>query len=319
MDDLILTADDIDFREFSDEPRTAGMLKPASSWLDDVIKEMRTPRRLQGDCLSMPKTHDCLRFRPGEVTLWLGMNGHGKSLLTSQMVLDFAMAERKSCIASFEMSPQSTIARMVRQAAGNATPPERFIRRFHQFMKGRVWIYNQMGSCSLTELAGIIRYAARAFEVNHFVVDSLMKVVDGEEDYSGQKRAVGTLTQIALDFKLHIHLVHHSRKLMNELVPPGKMDAKGSGAITDQVDQIVTVWRNKKKEFAKRAGEEVDENSPDALAIVDKNRHGEWEGRIPLFFHQPGNSFNDLSKSPRRWDIESKTEDEEEVPFAERE
>jgi twinkle protein len=83
------------------------------------------------------------------------------------------------------------------------------------------------------------------------------------------------------------------RKGENEDRPPGKYDAKGSGSIIDQVDNIFTVWRNKPKERAvdkeSRDGGTVSEDTvkkPDALLICDKQRHFEWEGRIFLWFNK---------------------------------
>ena len=73
---------------------------------------------------------------------------------------------------------------------------------------------------------------------------------------------------------------------------PGKFDSKGSGAITDQVDQVLTVWRNKEKQktieqftFDKKLPTPEIENKPDAILACDKNRHGEWEGGIGLWYH----------------------------------
>jgi twinkle protein len=138
----------------------------------------------------------------------------------------------------------------------------------------------------------VIRYCADKLKVKHFVVDSLMKCVRGEDDYNGQKDFVDTLTSLARDLNIHIHLVHHVRKGESEDRPPGKMDAKGSGAIADQVDQVITVWRNKKKEREveqmRRAGGTIDDVTrakPDSMLICDKNRHGEWEGSVALWFH----------------------------------
>ena len=61
---------------------------------------------------------------------------------------------------------------------------------------------------------------------------------------------------------------------------------KGSGSITDQVDNVMTVWRNKKKEMLIDTGKATDEvlSQPDALLVCDKQRHFEWEGRIALWF-----------------------------------
>jgi twinkle protein len=111
-----------------------------------------------------------------------------------------------------------------------------------------------------------------------------------EDDYNGQKKFLDELTAIARDKQIHIHLICHSRKLADENSPPGKMDLKGSGSITDQADNCVTVWRNKKKEALAAQGK-ADEKAPDNLLIIDKQRNGEWEGQIALWWHRASGQY----------------------------
>lgn len=238
------------------------------------------------------KTHDYIRFRPGEVSLWQGINGHGKSQLLGQVCMGFGQQKERVCIASFEMKPVSTMYRMLRQFAMNANPSENAVQRMMDWAHGKFWLYDQLGRVEPGVLYGVIRYCANELKINHFVVDSLMKCVRGEDDYNGQKDFVDELTAIARDFGIHIHLVHHVRKGETEDRLPGKFDGKGSGAISDQVDQVFTVWRNKKKEreIAKLIADkrEISDdlmNKPDAILACDKNRHGEWEGLVNLWFH----------------------------------
>ena len=69
---------------------------------------------------------------------------------------------------------------------------------------------------------------------------------------------------------------------------------KGSGAITDQVDNVIAVWRNKPKERKRDEGlltEEADVKEPDCLLICDKQRNGEWEGSIGLWFERDSQQF----------------------------
>lgn len=91
----------------------------------------------------------------------------------------------------------------------------------------------------------------------------------------------------------HIHLVTHSRKLKNEAEPPGKYDVRGSGSITDQVDNVVIVWRNKPKEEAISANKATLEvaDGPDCVLIVEKQRHFEWEGRIGLWYDRAAMTY----------------------------
>jgi len=285
--DLTLSDDTIDFQALANEPTDIERLVSPANFRQDTIDYLTGAGVLHGATLPWGETHDNIRFRPGEVSLWMGMNGHGKSLLTSQVFLDFIHQGQKVCIASFEMKPKATLARMARQAAMSSSPSIAFVNGFIDHAVGKLLMYDKQGNVDAQNLLGIIRYAARKHGIQQFVIDSLMKCVKGEDDYNGQKDFVNSLCSLAQDENLHIHLVHHSRKLADENQLPGKMDAKGSGAIVDQVDQSFVVWRNKKKEEAIRAGnKDYDLTKPDAILRCDKNRHGEWEGSIGLYFSQ---------------------------------
>jgi twinkle protein len=285
---MLITQDEVDRYV---PPKTALAIKSADLYADEVVEAFLNPTVTLGATLPWPKTHENLRFRPQEVSLWMGINGHGKSMMTSHVMLDFLFQGETVCIASFEMKPVATLRRMTRQALCAANPTEKFIKQFHQFLDGRLWLYDQQGTVDGKELLKVIRYCADVKGIKHFVVDSLMKTVKNEDDYNGQKMMVDELTSIARDHNIHIHLIHHSRKLADESQVPGKYDSKGSGSITDQVDQCFSVWRNKKKEARVARGEEDD--GVDALLVCDKNRHGEWEGRIGLYFNSEGQYYGE--------------------------
>lgn len=288
----LITPDTFDFRAYMVATEPQVKVLGAESWRDQLLESVRGGNVLAGARLPWSKTHDHIRFRGGETTLWQGINGHGKSQLLGQACIGFAAQGEKCCVASFEMKPISTLKRMLRQTAMNDHPGEIAVKQLMDWAKDRFWLYDQMGTVRPEMIYAVIRYCADRLKIKHIVIDSLMKCVRGEDDYNGQKDFVDTLTTLARDCDLHIHLVHHVRKGENEERVPGKFDAKGSGAISDQVDQVLTVWRNKKKERTVekllREHQEIDEETrktPDAVLMCDKNRHGEWEGRTALWYH----------------------------------
>ena len=175
---------------------------------------------------------------------------------------------------------------MCRQALGGRNPTNDFINKFVSRIERKLWLYDQQGTVSADKLIGVMYYAAEKLLVEHFVVDSLMKCGIGEDDYNGQKRFVDRLCAFAKDTECHVHLVTHAKKTEDEFNMPGKMSVKGSGAITDQADNVLTVWRNKKKEQKISGGDTSDETKklPDAMICCDKQRNGEWEGRIALWY-----------------------------------
>ena len=244
-------------------------------------------REPPGDPLPFQKTFGRFAFRAGETTLWFGINGHGKSALTGQVALKLAIDGRKVCLGSFEMPPERTIQRMVLQAAGNASPSVEFQGEFFSSLCGSIYIYDKTGRIDPHLLFAAVRYAADKKGVTHFFVDSLMKCVRGEEDYDGQKDFVHDVMAVGRETGVHMHLIHHVRKGSDEKGIPSKFDAKGSGAITDQVDNVLCVWRNKAKEAddakALEMGAVLTAEGPDFLLICDKQRHGNWEGRWALW------------------------------------
>jgi twinkle protein len=277
-----ITLADIDrFAEEYREKDESAFVRPASSYLDEVLARFNgTEVKQFSKSLPWAKGIGNFDIRRSEVTLWLGYNGHGKSLVLGQIVNRLMQQGDKVCIASFEMRPAATLQRMCRQAAGSRDPSIPYIRAYHAWTDNRLWIYDQHGSTPPDRVVNLCRYAA-SMGINHVLVDSLMKVVEAEDDYNGQKRFVNQLCVLARDTGLHIHLVHHSRKGADESKIPGKMDAKGSGAISDLVDNVASVWRRK----------DPDDQKPDCLISIDKQRHGEWEGKIGLWFHADSQSF----------------------------
>jgi twinkle protein len=286
---MILQADDIDFDHYMRETDAAHKVKPASHWDDELIAEFAdfttgTPApRLPWARLS-PR----IAFRPAEVSVWFGYNGHGKSLLLGQAVLCLCAQGEKACVASFEMRPRKTLGRMARQFTRVEQPLPSQIRGFTQWAAGRLWLYDQTSTVEPDKVYAVIRYAADKLGVTHFVVDNLTKCVSADDDYTGQKAVTDKLTSLAQSLNIHIHLVHHARKGSDESRPPRKMDALGASAITNLVDNVFIVWRNK----AKAEADVQDDRQPDAVLICDKQRHGTgWEGIQNLNYHRASQQY----------------------------
>jgi twinkle protein len=291
--------DDIDFAAYLDVTDASAKVKKASLWIDDAKADLFAKREKK-ILLPWLKTRDVFDFRPGEVTLWAGQNGHGKSLITSQIALSLIGQDQKICIASFEMKPVTTIKRMARQFIGMNPYAEEFqgedgrkmltdlYDQFGDWIDAWMWFYDQQGTADSQAVLGMTKYCAAELGINHVFIDSLMKCVKGEDDYNGQKMFVDQLTSIARDMNIHVHLVHHLKKPKDENEVPDKYDSKGSGSIVDQVDNVMLVWRNKaKEEDMKQHGVNSKlHKDPDARLLCRKQRNGEHEPTVGLWFSQ---------------------------------
>lgn len=241
------------------------------------------------------------QFREAELTLVNGVNGHGKTEVVGHMVLEAMRQGVKACVASLELKPGILLKRLTRQATCCKMPPVLEIESAFKFYDDRLWLFGLTGTAKAERLLEIFHYARRRYGIQLFVIDSLMKCGIGDDDYNGQKAFVDALCDFKNKTNSHILLVTHSRKGDSEDKPTGKMDVKGTGAITDLTDNLFIIWRNKARERAiqrVQAGEPPGDKdqqllaSPASVLMLEKQRNGEgWEGGVPLFLDEQSHQF----------------------------
>ena len=297
----IIKSDSIDVEKYLHSNDVTIKVKQARDFLDSIKESYLSNARDSKILLPWTNTHSSFAFRPGEVTVYAGSNGGGKSLLTGQIALHLVKQKQKVVIASFEMKPQKTLERMLRQFAGEyvddplASDREAYITkllgRLEKYTADSLYLYDQQGTTSPDKVVAMSRYCAMELGVQHIFIDSLMKCVKNEDDFNGQKNFIDELTALARDHNVHIHLVHHIRKQASDEVTPNKNDLKGSGSISDQVDNVFLVWRNKKKENQRNRGETVDESQGDTFLMNEKQRNGEAQEWYQLWYHQASQQF----------------------------
>lgn len=248
-----------------------------------------------GQKLPWTKTDQLVGLQDSEVSIWAGENGSGKSLLLGQVMMKLST---KVLIASFEMPAVKTLSRMTRQFCGHAHPSKSDIDKFSDWKQDQFFIFDHVGTVEPWQVFALCRYAHYELGINHIVIDSLMKCTKGEDDYNGQKDFVDALTVVAKETKQHIHLVHHIRKGQTDDHIPSKKDIKGSGVITDLADNVFIVARNKKKEKETEANGIPDNTIPDTWLKVEKQRNGDWEGSIALWYDRQSTQFQEGFRLP---------------------
>ncbi len=287
-------------------------VKSAWHYFSDVTERMFGDQSREGLNLPWSKTHGKIRLRPGELSLWAAVNGHGKSLLLNQIMLEAMKAGQRVMIASMEMRPEATLERMVKQAAGRNNPSVDFLSPFSQWLDGKLWVYDQLGTVKSETILAVLRFCAIALTHNekpcpphHVVIDSMMKCGINPDDYGRQKSFVDELCSFAMDTGVHVHLVVHSRKKDTEKTMMDKFDVFGSSDITNMADNIFSVFRNKKKEAEgkKQIPKTEIMDQADTYINCDKQRHGEWEGVVKLWFHPSGQFIADDRGRPIPFDL----------------
>jgi twinkle protein len=291
-----LTLDSIDFAEYERDTEAQAKVKAASVYAEEVVQHFA----LDDDKPVMPtvisKLKGKIEFRPGEVTAWAGYNGHRKSMYLGQVALDLTRQRQKILIASMEMQPHRTLARMSRQASAVRWPSPKWVRGFSDWTDDKLWLFDHMGRITPSQMIAVCRYFKDKLGGQHVVIDSLMMVCASEEHLDEQKQFVTDICRVAQETDLHVHVVAHCRKPQNgDEPPPSKYDIRGTAAISDQVGNVVTVWANKQKVKALEKDPHDSEwlAKPDAYVTVEKQRNGEWEGRAQFWFHPDSLRFCD--------------------------
>lgn len=286
----LLVPDNIDFKKYEAQTESSVRVRGVERWSNELDDMIQNGDEIIGAKLPWAKTHDQIRFRGSEVTVWAGVNGHGKSLCAGMVAMGFAIQGEPVCIASLEMKPARTIMRMLRQASMSQTPTKSIKDRFIEWMDKKLYLYDHIGIMDLEVLFGAVKWTAEKLGVKHFFIDNLGLCIRRADDYNEQKEFVTRCMVVAKQLNIHIHIIHHVKKLENEYVVPDKFDIKGGGEIIDYVDQAIIVFKNKRKideiEALKFRGEEIPEsllNRSDGLLNVVKNRD-DFEGRIHLWY-----------------------------------
>lgn len=263
------------------------LIKPASAFLEKAQILLENGISHTGDKMPWERTHDKFRFREGEVTIWSGINGNGKSQVMGQVAM-WLTKTTSVLIASMEMKGEITVARMLRQGFGGAKPSGDFYQRFKDETDLRLWIYDATDTVDSEDILAMIDWSAEQKDVKHIMIDSLMMCGVNQDDNESQKNFVGRLTTKAKQHNIHIHLVTHCRKAPAGMKGyfPSKFDIAGSSTISNLAFNIIIIHLNEEKQKARDKNEATDFRDPDGFMRIAKQRNGEFTGTWG-FWYEP--------------------------------
>lgn len=291
----VIERDAIDWAAYAEQTEASVKVRKASVFADDLLAEFQPPKRAGlAPQMFSTKLRDRLVFRPGEVTVWAGYSGHRKSMFTGQVALDLCVGKQRVLMASFEMTPARTLARMARQAFAVDRPADASLQHFARWTDGRLWLFDHLGRISPAQCLAVIRYFAQELDGGQVFIDSMMMVCASEESLDEQKQFTTDLVRVAQELGVHVHLVAHCRKPQSgDEKPPTKYDLRGSAAISDQAHNVVTVWANKDKKAKADTYDPKASDQPDAIVSVEKQRNGSFEGKLKLWCNGETFRFSD--------------------------
>lgn len=234
-----------------------------------------------------------LIFRPAEVTIWTGVTGDGKTQALGDCTVDWIKQGARVCISSLEMVPEQTLKRLAKQVVGTDRPTYAAVKAALEWMSGGLVVYELTGKQKIEALLEVFDYARSRYGCDVFTIDSLMRLGVAGDDYNEQEAVIFRIVNWAIASKVHVHLVAHSKKGERDRGVPGPEDIKGAMEIGANAFNIISIWRDRKFEEQvdqlakgddKSAADELRASRPGVMLNIAKQRNGDFEGRIGLWF-----------------------------------
>jgi twinkle protein len=271
-------------------------LKNASEYLTAVTEILLSPDGkpiIHGIPMPWSTPTGEFHWRLGEVTLFSGYNGSGKTMFLNALTIELGLLGRKVCDFSFEVVPAQTLRYMVSQTLGKDFPDDiDELKQAVNFVSEFLWFYDHIGLVKLDEVFAAMEYAHRRYGIQFFIVDSWMKLGIALDDWTAQSMAMERFCQFAMDRGVHIIIVAHSKKTESERERGGKMQIKGTGDLSDKASNIFVIHRNKKKEDEIKAQKE--KNTQDARIKIDSIMFSQHDAILACEKQKNGNGEEPL-------------------------
>lgn len=197
-------------------------------------------------------------FYGGELSVWTGKRGCGKSTLIGQLVLEAVDQGHNVGMFSGELAASTLKSWMFQQAAGPQNvkkildrftgktfdvPNPEIMPKVDAWWKNKIYIYDNKFSAKDNNIIKMFEYMSRRYGCAAFVVDNLMSVEFGNvwkgNIYQAQSEFTEKLKRFAKKNEVHVHLICHPRKT-NEITAD---DISGHADITNKADNVFSLVR----------------------------------------------------------------------------
>jgi twinkle protein len=248
--------------------------------------------------LPFRKVADKVLFRPGRDDLVDRLGRVGEEPDPLALLRRLRPAGRADLHRLLEMAPVQTLRRMVKQATNVDRPTEAFIREAMGWLDGWLWMFALVGKSQAGRILEVFEYARCRYGCDVFVIDSLMRLGIGSEDYEGQERAIFEIVSWAIErrrprpprrprqegrarFDRAGDRGHQGRPgdRRQRLQHPRHLAQPEAGGRAPHAHRG---GREGRPGGAAQLGDLADK--PGVVVNVPKQRNGDWEGKFGLWF-----------------------------------
>lgn len=239
-------------------------------------------------------------FREGELTVWTGRRGEGKSTVLGQIMVESVDQGRKVCAYSGELAGDRFKDWIMAQAAGpdmlerQQDPdtgadvylvPAPVAALIDEWWDRKFYLYD-LGISSAHDEDSILNefeYAHRVLHCDAFLVDNIMtaRLKADRDYYRAQSMFTRRLAEFCKATKTHVHLVAHPRKVERGKAVEDSDEVSGAADITNLADNVISV---------RRLAEPGEDGHDTELSVLKARERG-VRGKIGLCFDLPSRRF----------------------------
>ena len=195
-----------------------------------------------------------LGFKRGDVSVWSGFRGCGKSSLLSMLILNGAQKGYKSAMWTGELVGEQFKQWLYLQAAGKQYnkrfghsdyyyTPDNIASRIDPWIDKYMWLFNNKYGDNFNQIAEELRKLKDEEDLDEAFLDNLMVLNYrdlGHDKYESQGELLQKLEDLAKELLIHIHLVAHPNKSSGFI----RIDnISGSGDISNKADNVFLLHR----------------------------------------------------------------------------
>ena len=233
-------------------------------------------------------------FRRGELTVFTGRTGSGKTTFISEYSLDMCMQGVNTLWGSFEVRNVRLAKMQLKQFS--EIDLEKNIHQFDKwadkFSKLPMYYLTFHGAEEVDKVLDAMGYAVYVYDIGHVIIDNLQFMMGSNlktyDRYYAQDMIIGKFRKFASLHNIHLTLVIHPRKEDEPLLTTNSIF--GGAKATQEADNVLLLQE-----------EQIDERIKKKYLTVAKNRYCGDLGIVPLYFNKGTTTF-----SKRIYDREKK-------------
>jgi len=240
----------------------------------------------------------------GQLVVWTGYNGSGKSTFISNILLN-GLEQEKTFVYSGELPREDFKEWMDLQLSGKKylshyrcsvknqnipIPNEKYYDLLDDFYRNRLFLFDSEDYATDKEVLKAMEYMAKREGVKVFLIDNLMTVPsEGKEDENQKvSKLIIKLKKFARKFNAIVHLVAHPKKPAMGQTRVNKYDVSGTANISNLADRVIGVHRlseNDRKENEDYQGKST------VITIFKDRKFGVFDEEILFSFEYTAKRF----------------------------